>query len=87
MLPEKLSTDLTSLGEEEERLAIVVDMVVAADGGVTSSDVYRAAVVNRAKLTTTGRGLARARRPPRRAWRRCRGSPSSSAPRIGSRRR
>jgi VacB/RNase II family 3'-5' exoribonuclease len=54
MLPEKLSTDLTSLGEEEERLAIVVDMVVAADGGVTASDVYRAAVVNRAKLTYDG---------------------------------
>ena len=50
MLPERLSTDLTSLGEDRERLAIVVDMVVAADGGVTSFGVYRAAVVNRAKL-------------------------------------
>ena len=50
MLPEKLSTDLTSLGEGEERLAIVVEMTVGADGTVTDSDIYRAAVVNRAKL-------------------------------------
>lgn len=51
MLPERLSTDLTSLGEDQERLAIVVDLVVAADGEVKGADVYRAAVVNRAKLT------------------------------------
>ena len=50
MLPEKLSTDLTSLGEEEERLAIVIEMTVGADGAVTDSDVYRALVYNRAKL-------------------------------------
>jgi len=50
MLPERLSTDLTSLGEGQERLAIVVEMVVAADGTVTASDIYRAVVLNRAKL-------------------------------------
>src|SRR5262245_2843884 len=50
MLPEKLSTDLTSLGEGERRLAIVVEMMVAADGTVGESDVYRALVRNRAKL-------------------------------------
>src|SRR5450432_4881331 len=50
MLPEKLSTGLTSLGEGDERLAIVIEMVVGADGSVTTSDVYRAAVLNRAKL-------------------------------------
>jgi VacB/RNase II family 3'-5' exoribonuclease len=50
MLPEKLSTDLTSLGEGRERLAIVMEMVVATDGSVTACDIYRAAVLNRAKL-------------------------------------
>src|SRR5664279_1384553 len=50
MLPEKLSTDLTSLCEGQERLAIVIEMEVAADGTVTASDIYRAAVLNRAKL-------------------------------------
>ncbi len=50
MLPEKLSTDLTSLGEGEERLAIVVEMTVGADGAVAESDVYRALVINHAKL-------------------------------------
>src|SRR5512133_945263 len=41
MLPEKLSTDLTSLGEGKERLSIVTEMVIAADGTITASDVYR----------------------------------------------
>ena len=50
MLPEKLSTDLTSLNEGRERLAIVIEMTVAADGTLTGSDVYRALVLNRAKL-------------------------------------
>jgi exoribonuclease-2 len=50
MLPEKLSTDLTSLGEDAERLALVVEMTVDGDGAVDASDVYRAAVRNRAKL-------------------------------------
>jgi exoribonuclease II len=50
MLPERLSTDLTSLGEGQDRLAIVVEMVVAADGTVQESAVYRATVANHAKL-------------------------------------
>ena len=62
MLPEHLSTDLTSLNEGQERLAIVVEMTVdmtakvtgeaTGDGGtvVTAWDVYRAVVFNRAKL-------------------------------------
>ena len=50
MLPEKLSTDLTSLGEGDERLAVVIEMVIAADGTITASDIYRAFVLNRAKL-------------------------------------
>ena len=54
MLPEALSTDLTSLHEGQERLAVVVDMLVQADGTVSASDVYRALVINRAKLTYDG---------------------------------
>ena len=50
MLPEKLSTDLTSLGEGEDRLAVVVEMTVAADGAIPTSDLYRAQVQSRAKL-------------------------------------
>jgi VacB/RNase II family 3'-5' exoribonuclease len=50
MLPERLSTDLTSLGESQERLALVADMTVSAAGEVVQSDLYRARVVNRAKL-------------------------------------
>jgi len=50
MLPEKLSTDLTSLSEGEDRLAIVVEMVVAEDGTVRSSRLFRSVVRNRAKL-------------------------------------
>ena len=54
MLPEKLSTDLTSLGEDRERLAIVIEIVIATDGTVTASDIYRATVLNRAKLAYNG---------------------------------
>jgi VacB/RNase II family 3'-5' exoribonuclease len=54
MLPEKLSTDLTSLAEDQERLAIVVEMTIAADGALTGSGIYRAVVRNRAKLAYDG---------------------------------
>jgi VacB/RNase II family 3'-5' exoribonuclease len=50
MLPERLSTDLTSLGEGVDRRAVVLEMTVSADGRVTGSNVYRAVVRNRAKL-------------------------------------
>jgi VacB/RNase II family 3'-5' exoribonuclease len=50
MLPEKLSTDLTSLNFNEDRLAIVVEMVIGADGSLMDSDIYRASVRNHAKL-------------------------------------
>jgi ribonuclease R len=50
MLPEKLSTDLTSLNEGQERLAVVVEFDVNADGSLGRSDIYRALVVNQAKL-------------------------------------
>jgi VacB/RNase II family 3'-5' exoribonuclease len=50
MLPEQLSTNLTSLNAGEERLAVVVDMVIGADGSGLSSEIYRARVRNHAKL-------------------------------------
>lgn len=50
MLPEKLSTDLTSLVPGAARLAMIIDLVVDADGGISSSDLYRATVLNKAKL-------------------------------------
>lgn len=50
MLPEKLSTDLTSLGYREDRPAIVIEMVFAEDGALRGSDLYRATVRNSAKL-------------------------------------
>jgi VacB/RNase II family 3'-5' exoribonuclease len=50
MLPEQLSTDLTSLNENDDRDAIVIEYVVAEDGSVGASDVYEAVVRNRAKL-------------------------------------
>jgi exoribonuclease-2 len=56
MLPEQLSTDLTSLNQDADRLAVVVDFVVAPDGSVTSGGVYRALVRNRAQLTYNGVG-------------------------------
>ncbi|MGO9515005.1 MAG: RNB domain-containing ribonuclease [Steroidobacteraceae bacterium] len=50
MLPENLSTDLTSLAEGQDRLAAVIDMTVNADGTLSGSALYRALVRNQAKL-------------------------------------
>jgi len=50
MLPEKLSTNLTSLNVNAERLAVVVEMVIGADGSLQDSDIYRARVCNHAQL-------------------------------------
>ncbi len=54
MLPERLSTDLTSLNFNEDRLAIVVEMMIAPEGSLSGSDVYRALVRNYAKLAYNG---------------------------------
>lgn len=56
MLPARLSTDLTSLNEAVDRLAVVVEWVVGSDGSVLSPDVYRALVRNQAQLTYNGVG-------------------------------
>jgi VacB/RNase II family 3'-5' exoribonuclease len=51
MLPEALSTGATSLLEGQDRLSVVIEFVVAADGGVGRGDLYRAVVRNKAQLT------------------------------------
>jgi len=70
MLPLGLSTDLTSLNEDHDRIAMVVDMVFEADGSLSGSDIYRGLVRNRAKLAyhavgawLQGEGLAPQRIP------------------------
>lgn len=50
MLPEKISTNLTSLNFNSERLAIIVEMVVKDNGEIKDYDIYRALVTNHAKL-------------------------------------
>ena len=54
MLPERLSTDLTCLAAGQERLSLVIDMTVDAGGAVSAEQIYRARVVNRAKLAYDG---------------------------------
>ncbi|MBA4410550.1 MAG: RNB domain-containing ribonuclease [Bacteroidota bacterium] len=50
MLPEKLSTDFTSMRLGADRCAVVVEMIVDDDGAVQQSEVYRTTVCNHAKL-------------------------------------
>ena len=51
MLPPELSTDRTSLNQDEDRAAMVVDMTIDGAGTLVASDVYRALVRNKAQLT------------------------------------
>src|SRR5438093_3256582 len=50
MLPDRLSTDLTSLNPDVDRVAVAVEIAVGADGVCGESKVYRALVHNHAKL-------------------------------------
>ena len=50
MLPEQLSTDQSSLGEEGDKLSIVIEFVVGSDGIVRSGSFYRAILRNKAQL-------------------------------------
>ncbi len=54
MLPERLSTDLTSLNYQEDRPAIVIEMMISDEGEIKSSDIYHATVLNHAKLAYNG---------------------------------
>jgi exoribonuclease-2 len=56
MLPEKVSTDITSLNFDQDRLAIVVEMMVAPNGAIEDSKIYRAWVHNYAKLSYSRTG-------------------------------
>ena len=66
MLPEKLSTDLTSLGQHADRTAVLIEFVVDESGGVVCADVSPVAVRNRARLnyTQVGRWLQGAAAAP-----------------------
>ncbi|MDB4942311.1 MAG: rnb [Labilithrix sp.] len=66
MLPDALSSDLTSLLPDVNRLAVVTELTVAPDGAITRSDVYRARIVNHAKLVyeDVGRWLEGRGEPP-----------------------
>jgi exoribonuclease-2 len=66
MLPEELSTGLTSLNENEDRAAVVIEFVVAPDGTIAASGIYRALVRNQAQLTynATGAWLEGKAEPP-----------------------
>ncbi|MGC1372302.1 MAG: RNB domain-containing ribonuclease [Candidatus Sulfotelmatobacter sp.] len=50
MLPEPLSTDQTSLLENQDRFAVIVEFTVDAEGRLTGGDTYRAVVCNHAQL-------------------------------------
>jgi exoribonuclease-2 len=56
MLPERLSTGLTSLNEGQDRAAVAIEILVAADGSIGSESIYRARVRNRAQLTYSAVG-------------------------------
>jgi len=56
MLPDDLSTDLTSLNEHADRLAVVVELTVAADGSAQDGTAYRAIVRNAAQLAYSSVG-------------------------------
>jgi VacB/RNase II family 3'-5' exoribonuclease len=50
MLPEELSTGLTSLLENQDRLGVVCEFVVTAEGSVSGGQLYRALIRNKAQL-------------------------------------
>jgi VacB/RNase II family 3'-5' exoribonuclease len=68
MLPEELSTGLTSLLENQDRLGMVCEFVVAAAGTVTGGQLYRALLRNKAQLQYNSLGAwleGKAAAPPK----------------------
>jgi exoribonuclease-2 len=68
MLPEALSTGATSLLEGGDKLSVVTEAVVGADGRVQTANVYRAVIRNKAQLTYNAVGAwleGRAPAPPK----------------------
>jgi len=56
MLPSELSEGITSLNENEDRMALVIEFAVNAAGTATGGKAYRALVRNRAQLAYNGVG-------------------------------
>jgi VacB/RNase II family 3'-5' exoribonuclease len=56
MLPEQFSTNLTSLNQDEDRAALIIENVVEEDGEVSHYEVYRGVVRNKAKLAYDSTG-------------------------------
>ena len=50
MLPAELSEGITSLNENQDRVAVVIEFAVDADGAASDGKAYRALVRNRAQL-------------------------------------
>ncbi len=50
MLPTELSEGITSLNENQDRVAVVIEFAVDSDGSASDSKAYRALVHNRAQL-------------------------------------
>jgi exoribonuclease-2 len=64
MLPNDLSTGMTSLLGEQERLAIVIELQISEAGEPASHDIYPARLQNHAKLAYSSTGAWLERRGP-----------------------
>ena len=64
MLPTKLSEGITSLNENEDRAALVVEFCVDKDGSVSNGKAYRAFVRNQAQLAYPSVGAWREGKGP-----------------------
>ena len=53
MLPEKLSNGLCSLNPEQDRMAMVCDMIIGTDGAIDAYQFYPAVMRSHARLTYT----------------------------------